>query len=251
MAVRRRAEQSGFTLIELLTSIAILLILVGMLTVAFNTASNTWRAAEKDVERFQDARLALDLIARDLQQAFVSTNVPFYGSTNGLAFVAANVDDTKYLDLAETIYVLSNNAPPYTLYRRTSTWTNATTSVNWDFYYNLANANDWPTTFDRADVVCGNVVRFRLRFFDDANPPNEYTFWNSSDQANVWPQIFSGGLPKLAIMSNRPPAYIDVRLDVIDSKSARLLSTLTGTAAANVITQSLRSFAVFVKIPQR
>ncbi len=253
MAVRRRSGQSGFTLIELLTSIAILLILVGMLTVTFNTASNTWRAAEREVERFQDARLALDLIARDLQQVYVSSNVSFLGTRNSLAFVATANDDTNFVDLMEVVYRLNTDetpTPPFALYRRTAVHTDP----EWDFYQ--PPPNGWPSTWgaNRKNLVCTNVVSLSLVFFKTNQNNNATITWNSAQIQTNWTEpdgtttISAGDLD----MSNAPPAYIDVRLSVVDSKTAALMrQTTTASALTNLTRQATRTFAVFVKIPQR
>jgi prepilin-type N-terminal cleavage/methylation domain-containing protein len=249
------ARAAGFTLIELLTSIAILLILVGMLTAAFNTASNTWRAAEKDVERFQDARAALDLIARDLQQVIVNSNIPFFASATNMAFVATVNDDPAAVDLAEVVYWLDTNNFPYTLTRRFT----KSTSPQWDFYQDPLN---WPVTADSTIVVCSsNVVSFSLVCYYTNGTPVSSTpagsFWNSLPKPNVWGEppgkyvVPSAGLNEM--MTNMPPAFVDVHLAVVDSKTAKLLKSLAGTPAAlaNLTNQATRTFAVFVKIPQR
>ena len=52
-------------------------------------------------------------------------------------------------------------------------------------------------------------------------------------------------------MTNLPPAYIDVQLQVVDSKTAALLTNLTGAAYGNVLTQAMRTFNVYVRVPKR
>ncbi len=63
----------GFTLMELLVSIAILSILSVSCYIAFDTGLKSWRKSESRVERYQNARAALDMMARELQAAFIIT----------------------------------------------------------------------------------------------------------------------------------------------------------------------------------
>jgi prepilin-type N-terminal cleavage/methylation domain-containing protein len=258
--LRARAQngRAAFTLIELLTSIAILLILVGMLTATFNAASTAWRSGEREVERFQQARATLDLLTRDLTQSLVSSNVPFYATSNSLAFVAAVNYDTNSVDLAEVIYRLDTNGPPYKLYRRftgSGTLSGAGTPINndkWDFYSNLVG---WPTTYDSFDAICDNVIRFSVRcYYTNGNATASY--WNSTQTPLVWNEPGVGVLISPAgdgMMTNMPPAFVDVRLAVVDSKTANLMRSLAGSPAAlaNVTNQATRTFPLFIKIPQR
>jgi type II secretory pathway pseudopilin PulG len=269
LRVRATGRCVAFTLVELLTSIAILLILVGMLTVTFNTASNTWRAAEREVERFQDARAALDLISRDLQQVYVSSNAPFYGTSSSLAFVATVNDTPTAADLAEVVYLLNRAETPqapFRLYRRlTRSTTNDVFSSGpipyqivpnprWDFY---SNPSDWPNTVDYTNSVCDNVISFALEY--RMNDDTASSFWNSTPFSPAWEEPKGSGSYAVQFagpderMTNLPPAYIDVRLRVVDSKTAALLrqSNLAPAAWTNLVRQASRRFAVIVPIPQR
>src|SRR5579871_6572816 len=141
------SSRGGFTLLELLTSMTILLIMVGFLAVTFNAASTAWQQGEKDVDRYAQARATIDLIARDLRQAIVTTNLPFYASTNCLAFVAPINDDRNSADLAEIVYIAQQAPAPYTLYRRLTLPTN----TQWQVY---SNPGGWPQFCANSNLVC-------------------------------------------------------------------------------------------------
>ena len=64
----------GFTLIELLASMAILAMITSILFAVFGQVSKAWTQGESRTEAFSSARLALDLIGRELETAIVSSN---------------------------------------------------------------------------------------------------------------------------------------------------------------------------------
>ncbi len=65
--------QKGFTLMELLVAIAILSIISISCYIAFDTGLKSWRMSEARVERYQNARAVLDMMAKDFQSAFISS----------------------------------------------------------------------------------------------------------------------------------------------------------------------------------
>jgi prepilin-type N-terminal cleavage/methylation domain-containing protein len=257
------SSEGGFTLLELMASMTILLIMVGFLGVAFNTASVAWRQGEHDVDRTQAARSTVDLIARDLSQALVSANVQFYGNTNSLAFVAPVNDDPNAADLSKVAYVLNwndpslpaaqQNLPPFRLLRLLTTTTNAA----WDVYLHPGN---WPTTAEFTSIVCDTVMNFTLTYYytngtiTTASPLT--SFWNSTPNPNMWVDPVLGTLVPNAgdgMMTNMPPAFINIHLEVVDSRTATLLRTLPNASAAyiNLTNRAVRAYDAYVKIPQR
>jgi hypothetical protein len=55
------------------------------------------------------------------------------------------------------------------------------------------------------------------------------------------------------MMTNMPPAFINVHLEVVDSRTAKLLQTIPNPSIAynNLTNQALRAYDAYVKIPQR
>lgn len=244
----------GFTLVELLVSMVILLVLVGLLTVAFNSASKSWQQGERQVEQFQQARATLDLIASDLHQVMVTGNIQFYGNTNSLAFVAVNNDDTNSADLAEIVYQKSKQEP-FKLWRRFTgsnlpNQPSGNPSPNWDFY---TNPFEWPVSKDTSNLVCDGVVGLVFNYYDTNN--TAHLSWNTTN-VTAWMTggEIPGGIPAgppSGVMYGRPPEYIDIELDVVDNKTAAILPTLSGPALDNLTNTAKRTFHIFVKIPQR
>jgi hypothetical protein len=235
----------------------ILLLMVGFLAEAFNAASTAWRQGEHDVERFSQARATIDLMTHDLRQAIVNTNLQFYASTNCLAFMAPVNDNSNYADLAEVVYILnwndptvppaSQNNPPFKLLRRLT----RPTDSQWSVYLNPAT---WPATYASSNLVCDSIVNFSLTYYDTNN--NATVFWNSTPTAPGWTEPVLGQpvpLGGYSTMTNMPPAYINVHLEVVDSATARLLTNFPAGSPAYVTltNRAVRAFDTYIKIPQR
>ena len=87
---QNRASARGLTLIELLSAFAILAIIVALLGITLNTATDTWHSAQARTRTVAQARAVMDTLAQDLRQAVATTNFPVtitnapssYGATN-------------------------------------------------------------------------------------------------------------------------------------------------------------------------
>lgn len=72
-------KQAHFTLIELIVSMAVLTILVLASFTLFTTTQNTWSVTNSKQEIFENARIALDLISKDLDSSYFGEgSAPFW-----------------------------------------------------------------------------------------------------------------------------------------------------------------------------
>jgi uncharacterized protein (TIGR02599 family) len=71
----------GFTLVELLTGMAVLSLLLVLLLGVMNQTSSVVRRTSAQVDAFQQARTAFDVMARTLSQATLNTYRDYYNST--------------------------------------------------------------------------------------------------------------------------------------------------------------------------
>jgi len=67
-----------FTLVELTVSMAIFMIIMLSLMTLFNSSQKIWLDSSGKMESFENARIALDLMAKDLQAAYYNHNAPFW-----------------------------------------------------------------------------------------------------------------------------------------------------------------------------
>lgn len=63
---KRSVRQSGFSLLELLVVVAVFSVITGVVFQLLNDTQNRYRTESAALESFQDARLALDQMARDI-----------------------------------------------------------------------------------------------------------------------------------------------------------------------------------------
>ncbi len=265
-------QAGSFTLLELLASMAILVVLVGLLFAAFTQTNKAWLQGESRVETFVQARAALDFISKELSQALVTTNVPFAANYDSLAFIAPVSDDVNdRVDLVEVAYRLSwyvstaGNDPngvfvdhvgqwPKKLVRRSATFTStsgwsygqgSSTTTPWDFYTNP----DWPETAssNRTAILAENVVSINFEFRDSDLVKTDY--WNSASTP-AWSHELQGPLAAgVANMIGRTPTGIQITLGVVDSRSANVLrSGLTNTPVAwsNALNRVTQYFTTYV-----
>ena len=68
--------KSGFTLIELMSALAIFSILTLTLYIVFDRANKIWRHGEISTEQYENARTALDMMAREITSAIIATGGP-------------------------------------------------------------------------------------------------------------------------------------------------------------------------------
>ncbi len=286
--------KAAFTLIELLASMAILGVMTVLLFSAFDQTSKAWLQGESRVETYSSARAALDYMSRELAQAMVnSNNLQFFGTTNAMAFIAPSDDRAgDPVDMAEVVYRLNqipastlitnapplylsdpftNNAPPYTLIRRSSVYSNSTTAADcwdygnnrscasylggaWDFYNpNPVNPN-WMETSNsnRTSALAENIMSLTFQYVSTNGIP--YPFWNSTNSVTgpvpvVWKnELPNDGIPWnsfdvygnpkpnggcILYMSNRPPAGVYITIGAIDSRTAARLQAIAPGGVTN------------------
>lgn len=86
----------GFTLIELLASMTILAIIIGLLALTLDFATDTWHSSQNRVRLLAQGRAVLDGMAQDLRQSVASTNLLFAGVADTNAPFVIGADDDSY-----------------------------------------------------------------------------------------------------------------------------------------------------------
>ncbi len=105
-------KERAFTLVEVMVSCAILVILMGALYRVFWGSSSAWQKGEARTRMYQNARIILDLMSREIRAAFISPGDPhliFKGNESFLTFVSVSntPNTTGEYDLRQIEYSLS------------------------------------------------------------------------------------------------------------------------------------------------
>ncbi|MCX7915757.1 MAG: type II secretion system GspH family protein [Verrucomicrobiae bacterium] len=229
---------AAFTLLELLAAITVLVLLSGALFAVFNQASRTWTLAESRTETFQAARLALELIARELEGAMVASNsvsgqqitfrtfedanaVPGGGSTQAtppndqIYFVAApGGEKSDEIDLTELGYAVVFTPGNYVTmkggYYYLLRHQVRSSGAGWDFFTNPNwHATPIISTRNRVPLV-DNVLRFELDYETPGGPDPQGT-----RRVDDWDN-----------RTNELPRAVHITLAVLDRRSAARLNAV-------------------------
>jgi type II secretion system protein J len=166
-AGRKRRCRAAFTLIELVVAMAIFSILMMILINIFTSAQKAWSTASARNEMTENARIAMDIMSRDIQSIYYENGkIPFWhkeksadaGAAGGieyinelLAFVSAtstpqtNGDDSRLFEVCYQLYYAedfttgANPANAGWLQRSVTGDGGSVPNLKWNFYRD----NDW------------------------------------------------------------------------------------------------------------
>lgn len=82
----RPNSNKGFTLAELVVAMTLIVIVMGAVYTSFSVAIQTWRGGETNYKTYEDARLVMSLISRELQAIPSSTIHLFNGGQDSVEF---------------------------------------------------------------------------------------------------------------------------------------------------------------------
>jgi prepilin-type N-terminal cleavage/methylation domain-containing protein len=91
--IRTKTEQCGFTLVELLTALGIFLLVCGAAFTLLGSSQKHYQTESQALSSFQEARLGLDQIVRDVNDAgyppptFFSANAPQNSASSPFAWI--------------------------------------------------------------------------------------------------------------------------------------------------------------------
>jgi type II secretory pathway component PulJ len=204
--VRCRAQR--FTLVELLAAMAVLVVMMFLLFRFIAGAQQAWSVATSSQEVYEKARIALDLITRDLQCAVARANdVPGQHirfqqvSADQIRFVSNGAIGAAGSDSAPSASLLAEVGYQFDTYAFDRALENsAGAATGWNIYQDRSGVN--PSCVNQQggfyDVIDG-VLGLQFLCYNDSLVP-------------VLPWIGTG-------IETGLPYAVDVRLRVMDSKS--------------------------------
>lgn len=103
--VRERNSLTGFTLVEMLVSMAIFVIIMGMVYTIFSGTMNYWKRGYDLTSRQQASRTLISRMTNNISSLFLDTsrNIYCFGSQEKFSFISTSVKSPEG-DLAEMSY---------------------------------------------------------------------------------------------------------------------------------------------------
>ena len=107
-----RASPSGFTMIELVSALALFAIILGILLLALNTATNLWSNSRAQRRELPSAEYIADLIADDLTQAVSDPILPANDVPLYISFAFQNLPTNSVSSAPVSILAFPRTASP-------------------------------------------------------------------------------------------------------------------------------------------
>jgi prepilin-type N-terminal cleavage/methylation domain-containing protein len=252
-----RRSSRGFTLIELLAAMVVLIIIVGASAQLFANASTAWRLGMKKTDGNVAARVALEMMSRELGGALVDDKVHMgleEGRDQNFGKVEWTSDRIHFVSLTQPPLAVGGGSPGYrrdvrqVAYfvtpipgdsdrLRLSRHCREYSPQNYEgfvAYHELAwwTSSRWTPTPELSDTLVENVRRLRFKVMDAMG--NELS---ASD----------------LVSTNRPisPAFVDIYLEILGKPDAKRsvqmpvedLEKVTMRYADRVYLQNVRGYA--------
>jgi len=83
---QRRRRQGGFTLAELIVASTLMAIVMSAVYVSFDSAIRVWRHGDRSADAYQDARIALSIMSRELHSIVAGTEHLIRGTSSSIEF---------------------------------------------------------------------------------------------------------------------------------------------------------------------
>jgi prepilin-type N-terminal cleavage/methylation domain-containing protein len=271
MRKRKKAASSqfnrGFTLLEVLISVTLLALLSTLLFLILDATAKLWRETEKRVDSYREARVALNLIARELRSMVVLdgnlTNSFLHNPTvaNGVT-LPATVAPSSF---ADSVF-FTTNLPPgmQDPAKNRSDWCAVGYYLAWtpdagatgqssyklyrhfkssdDAFSALTNAGQQRNLFlgistvvgNQNDIVARNIVGLNITPYSKDADGNLVAL----PAGDLWPP-------------NERPALIEIEINAINGETSAKLANRSDweNAAHPLIKQASQSFTTRVVIP--
>ena len=263
----RLTSARAFTLIEVLVASSVMVILVGIVAYIAGSVMDSWNRSSGKLSANAEARLVLDVVARDLETAALRNNGMQWLRIEGPAGLAADApydaSDSVVLKLftlaldrqdgdglCAVAYKLeykstyTGGPSTYALYRRVvdpqNTLTNYLSSgyedptdgatVQGSLGGDGIGAADWSaaTITDETNYLAGNIVEFKVLIYDSSQTLSQPRNGNTNNVV-TGNYIFGGSDSNAGVDI---PLYADIILTVVTDQGIQLLNNI----AQNLVT---------------
>ena len=263
--------QKAFTLIELMVAMVVMSLLLVLLLNMVDSGTRLWRVNENRVDSYREARAALGIISRDLQNTLSATNNSNQFALNsgnvfsnlpsetvkdtnlaaGLFFLAAlplkAQDNNNRSDVCRVGYFMAfgksysaTNSPINTMniYRFISSSDETFTTLQ-AVGTNSPFTNGLNITSDKnVELLARNITRFTARAYTLANTPSPNTL-----------------IPFTASTTTPVPDLVEISISAVNQEAGKRLGNIasdwtnrTGATYSNIVTPVEQTFTTRIKI---
>lgn len=261
-----KSVRQAFTLVELVVAMAIFSLMMMVLINIFTSSQRVWSTTAARNEMFENARIALDIMSRDLQVAFYG-NTPQTGTWGTPDWVNAQrvkiaTSNSELTFLANTSLPQDNTSttpnPPYYLkYSRNSDgWLRRAAFSIWNKTTLDTGAYDKLQIWDDGNGF-DNGTNTALNTFYDITDDSVTGYMEADDMNNLIPYVTS--LEFLCFNDENLPFYnefpyaVMIRLSLLDGVSWMKYQAIGEATAAGIEFRqnNERTFTKFVLIGDR
>lgn len=233
-------RSTSFTLVEMLVALAIFSVLVLLIFQIMSDATTIWRTQTAKEQNFEEARSALNTIARDVNSAVISTNAAwFYSAPNQVAFLTTLPADAQNTNIDGGDIC----AVGYSLEYGTNDVSGIQTNMSLYRYLRFSN----PTY---STIVNGGANVDDVFFQPDGtNTVRELIARDIAQVSFVAYNTNSAGVLAVTEFPTTLPPMLDISLVALNDKAAATLTTLAQWENTNsaVFRQNEESFTLRVR----
>jgi prepilin-type N-terminal cleavage/methylation domain-containing protein len=207
---------ASFTLVEMLVALAIFSLLGLLIFQIMSYATLLWRTQAAKEQNFEEARAALNTIARDVSSAVISTNVAsFYAAPNQFAFLTTLPSDAQNTNIDGGDIC----AVGYSLEYGTNDVSGVQTNMSLYRYVRFSN----PTY--QTNIVQNEPVSGIFNSADGTTTVRELIAKNIAQVSFVGYANNAAGNPEVLTAPTTLPPMVDVSLVALNDKAAATLTT--------------------------
>lgn len=195
----RAIRLCGMTLVEILVAMTILIVVSASAMLIFKSISNAWRAGQLRTERYQQARVLIDLFTREVSSCVANARFPLVGASAG------DSNRIKKEGVGDELF-FAGNLPGRNGVIERGYWLSAEGNL---MCHDDASADANYATGDAE--VCGRFVEaFTIAYFDGADWQPRWDSRPRQPQEGTWPKAIRFSI----VMGKQKPEAFETIVNV-------------------------------------
>jgi uncharacterized protein (TIGR02599 family) len=236
-----RQSQKGFTLVELITAMTVLILILGIIAAATNSARSTMQRSQVEIGAFAVARSAFEDMSAKLSQATLNTYWDYYDSTGksrgsyaaaGAGNVATSFIPNTYGRTSDLhFWIKQNTQQPYcgqevyfqtpVAYSPTSNYQDTQGLQNAGSFYVEYCPDTYRPTSSPALIPAGTPNKWRYRLMQGLEPTENFSVYSNmatvlttqaapTTTAWTWNQYIKNGGTTITVNNSVTPSQSNV-----------------------------------------